>query len=63
LWHCHTDTREITKSIRVTDCPLRITIELWLEEKRMTGWDRQPVTHPTWLIADAGTGSHDGFIC
>ena len=33
---------EITKSIRVTDCPLRITIEPWSEEKRVIRSDRQP---------------------
>ena len=29
---------EITKSIRVTDCPLRITIEPWSEEKQVVGY-------------------------
>ena len=33
---------ETTKSIRVTDCPLRITIEPWSEEKRVIGSERQP---------------------
>jgi hypothetical protein len=33
---------EITKSIRVTGCPLRITIEPWSEEKRLIHSDRQP---------------------
>ncbi|HJN13743.1 MAG TPA: hypothetical protein QF564_34030 [Pirellulaceae bacterium] len=33
---------EITKSIRVTDCPLQITIEPWSEEKRVIRSDMQP---------------------
>ena len=33
---------EITKSIRVTDCPLQITIEPWSEEKRVIRSDCQP---------------------
>ena len=33
---------EITKSIRVTDCPLRITIEPWSEEKRVIRSANQP---------------------
>ncbi|TWT80277.1 hypothetical protein CA13_16900 [Planctomycetes bacterium CA13] len=33
---------ETTKSIRVTDCPLRITIEPWSEEKRVIHSDTQP---------------------
>ena len=33
---------EVTKSIRVTDCPLRITIEPWSEEKRVIRSDSQP---------------------
>jgi len=35
---------EMTKSIRVTDCPLRITIEPWSEENRVIRSDRQPAT-------------------
>jgi hypothetical protein len=34
--------QEITKSIRVTDCPLRITIEPWSEEKQVTGYSTHP---------------------
>ncbi len=37
---------EITKSIRVTDCPLRITIEPWTEEKRVVHSDSQPANGP-----------------
>jgi len=33
---------EITKSIRVTECPLRITIEPWSEEKRVIESESQP---------------------
>jgi len=33
---------EITKAIRVTDCPLQITIEPWPEEKRVIRSDLQP---------------------
>lgn len=33
---------KITKSIRVTDCPLQIIIEPWSEEKRVVRSDRQP---------------------
>jgi hypothetical protein len=33
---------EITKSIRVTDYPLRITIEPWSEEKHVIRSDSQP---------------------
>jgi len=33
---------EITKTIRVTDCPLQITIEPWPEEKRVIRSDLQP---------------------
>jgi hypothetical protein len=33
---------EITKSIRVTDCPLQITIEPWSEEKRVIRSSIQP---------------------
>ena len=33
---------EITKSIRVTDCPLQITIEPWSEEKRVVHSNIQP---------------------
>ena len=33
---------EITKSIRITDCPLRITVEPWSEGKRVIGSDKQP---------------------
>ena len=33
---------EISKSIRVTDCPLQITIEPWSEEKRVIRSDMQP---------------------
>jgi hypothetical protein len=33
---------EITKSIRVTDCPLRITIEPWSEERHVTGSSTHP---------------------
>lgn len=36
------DGSGITKSIRVTDCPLRITIEPWSEEKRVIRSDMQP---------------------
>jgi hypothetical protein len=36
------DESEITKSIRVTDCPLRVTIEPWSEEKRVIASDSQP---------------------
>jgi hypothetical protein len=37
---------KITKLIRVTDCPLRITIEPWSEEKRVIRSDRQPANGP-----------------
>ncbi|MBC8356956.1 MAG: hypothetical protein H8E66_33715, partial [Planctomycetes bacterium] len=37
---------EITKSIRVTDCPLRITIEPWSEEKRVIRSDTQSANGP-----------------
>jgi hypothetical protein len=33
---------EVTKSIRVTDCPLRITIEPWSEERRVIRSVREP---------------------
>ena len=33
---------EITKTIRVTDCPLQITIEPWPEEKQVIRSDLQP---------------------
>ena len=33
---------EMTKSIRVTDCPLRITIEPWSETKRVIASESQP---------------------
>ena len=33
---------EITKSIRVTDCPLRITIEPWSEKKRVINFESEP---------------------
>ncbi len=33
---------EITKSIRVTDCPLRITIEPWCEERQVNGSSTHP---------------------
>ena len=35
---------ETIKSISVTDCPLRITIEPWSEEKRVIRSDMQPAT-------------------
>ncbi len=38
--------REITKSIRVTDCPLRVIMELWSEEKRVIRTDSQPADGP-----------------
>ncbi len=34
--------REITKLIRVVDCPLRVTIEPWTEEKRVIRSETQP---------------------
>ncbi len=37
---------EVVKSVRVTDCPLRITIEPWSEGKRVIGSDRQPADGP-----------------
>ena len=38
---------EMTKSIRVTDCPLRITIEPWSETKRVIASESQPQSHRT----------------
>ena len=36
--------REITKSIRVADCPLRVVLEPWSEENRVIRADSQPRT-------------------
>lgn len=43
---------EITKSIRVTDCPLRVTIEPWSEEKRVIRADTQPAKGPKPTASD-----------
>jgi hypothetical protein len=37
---------EITKSIRVTDCPLQITIEPWSEGKHVIPFETQPANGP-----------------
>ena len=37
---------EIVKTVRVKDCPLRITIEPWSEEKRVSGWETLPAGGP-----------------
>ena len=36
------DGNEIVKTVRVADSPLRITIEPWSEEKRVSGWETLP---------------------
>ncbi|MDH3584844.1 MAG: hypothetical protein OER86_11585, partial [Phycisphaerae bacterium] len=51
---------EITKSIRVTDCPLRITIEPWSEEKRVIRSDRLPADGPNPRKQTASNYPHYG---
>jgi len=43
---------EVTKSIRVTDCPLRITVEPWSEEKTVIRSTRQPANTPKPTVSD-----------
>lgn len=40
------DGNEIVKTVRVTDCPLQITIEPWSEEKHVTGSATLPAGGP-----------------
>ncbi len=52
---------ETTKSIRVTDCPLQITLEPWPEGKRVTGTEPLPVDAGQPATSSIPTGSRHVF--